>query len=103
VISCPLFEQDSCAGGKKKCGGGEEPVCKQGGAKSLDIIDCEVLQAYAQSGMRVYRAMKMTHYDRRTIANRLTNIRKKTNIDPREFEGLNALLKIIKEGSETNG
>ena len=65
----------------------------------LDDADIIVLQAYSENGMGVTRTARNTHYDRRTISDRLTRIRLKVGIDPRDFYGLMKLLEII----ETEG
>lgn len=64
----------------------------------LDEADKIVLKAYAGSGMSVTRTARETHYDRRVISNRLTNIHRRVGIDPRDFWGLLNLLRIIDEG-----
>ena len=63
----------------------------------LDDADIIVLKSYSENGMGVTRTARNTHYDRRTISGRLTNIRLKVGIDPRDFFGLANLLRIIDE------
>lgn len=64
----------------------------------LDAADKIALKAYANNGMCVTRTARETHYDRRVISNRLTNIHRRVGIDPRDFWGLMNLLRIIDEG-----
>lgn len=67
--------------------------------EALDDTDVAVLVAYANNGMNVNRAAKSAHYDRRTVSSRLTSIRLRVGIDPRDFWGLNTLMKILKGGA----
>ena len=69
----------------------------------LDDVDMAIIEAYAASGMSVSRTARRAHYDRRTVSNRLTNIRLRVGVDPRDFKGLCQLIKLIEEKGETNG
>ena len=65
---------------------------------ALDEADIAIIYAYANNKMRTQLAAKSAHYDRRTVSERLTNIRLKTSIDPRDFWGLHRLISIIETG-----
>ena len=96
VKKCPLFCRDARGGGLKKLTPKKHWETNTN-ASVLDSVDVDILRAYANCGMRVYRAEQVAHYDRRTISQRLTNIRLKTGVDPREFSGLVALIELIGE------
>lgn len=66
----------------------------------LDPTDEAIIYAYADNRMRVIRTAKNAHYDKRTVHSRLTNIRLKTGIDPRDFWGLHRLISIIENAKE---
>lgn len=99
VKKCPLFERDACRGGTRRVEK-KKPLPVINGKYSLDQTDCDIIMAYAESGMRTYRTADISHYDRRTVSNRLTSIRLKTGIDPRDFNGLCQLVRIVKKGGE---
>lgn len=57
--------------------------------------DRKILEAYAESRMRATETARLTHYDRRTIYRRLTDIKARTGIDPLTFWGLCQLLGVM--------
>ena len=95
VSKCPLFKRDSFNGGKTHRTRTRE-FSFEDGTITLDEVDIDIILAYAESGMRTYRAASLSHYDRRTVSQRLTSIRLKTGVDPRDFSGLIKLTTIIK-------
>lgn len=70
-------------------------------AALLDDVDEEIILAYANNRMRTLLTAENAHYDRRTVSNRLTSIRLKTGIDPRDFWGLHRLITIIETEKES--
>ena len=65
--------------------------------EALDDTDVAIIRASAECSMRVNQIAKMLHYDRRTISNRLTTIRLRTGIDPRDFWGLHRLILLLED------
>lgn len=99
VKKCPLFKRDAYRGGTRHLEK-KKPIPMNNGKYNLDEMDCDIILAYAESGMRTFRTAEITHYDRRTVSNRLTSIRLKAGIDPRDFNGLCQLVRIVKKGGE---
>ena len=64
----------------------------------LDDADIAILIAYADGGMRTGTAARNSYYDRRTVSTRLTAIRERVGLNPRDFTDLTRLITIIKEG-----
>lgn len=75
---------------KLKLTGGDETK------KELKKGEIETLFLMADNGMSVPRAAKAGFYNRKTIYERLRNIKAKTGIDPRDFYGLQILLRMVK-------
>ena len=63
----------------------------------------QLLEAYAESGMRVKSVAEELHFDRRTVHRKLAMIKKKTGHDPLEFHGLAALLGYERRSNDTDG
>lgn len=66
----------------------------------LSRLEVETIMAFANNGMKVQKTAEAMHYDKRTISQRLSLIRGKTGINPRDFWGLVKLTNIIKEEKE---
>lgn len=64
--------------------------------KELKKGEIETLFLMADNGMNVAKAAKAGFYNRKTIYERLRNIKAKTGIDPRDFYGLWTLLQRVK-------
>ena len=92
VLCLNATDTEAAHGGKEGIAISDESVFE-----ILDEVDFEILVAFAKCGMNVTRTAREIHFDRRTVSNRLTNIRLKCGIDPRDFWGLTNLLRIIDE------
>lgn len=64
--------------------------------KELKKGEIETLFLMADNGMNVAKAANAGFYNRKTIYERLRNIKAKTGIDPRDFYGLLKLLQMVK-------
>lgn len=59
---------------------------------NLSSIECEVLVAYAKSGLIQSKAAKLMYMNSSSVIRYLNKIHKKTGIDPKNFFGLACLL-----------
>ena len=66
----------------------------------LTAAEKETLLLMADNGMNVSRAADEIHYSRKTIYDRLRNVKAKTGIDPTDFWGLHRLLTLIEMEKE---
>ena len=66
----------------------------------LNRVEVETIMAFANNGMKVQKTADAMHYDRRTISQRLSIVRGKTGINPRDFWGLMKLVSIIEKEKE---
>lgn len=72
--------------------------------KGLSEAEKETLFLLADNGMNVARTAVAGFCDRKTVYERLRNIKKKTGVDPRDFYGLWNLLQMVKgERNEADG
>lgn len=97
VKHCPLFVRDGERGGARKARWNSEPLADSDIAAKLDDEDIKIILSYAENGMRVNPCSKELFYDRRTISSKLTGIRLKTGIDPRDYYGLGKLIAYIRK------
>lgn len=65
---------------------------------NLTARDIQIIKAYANSDMRIYKACKIVGADRSTIRWRLSSIYKKSKLDPRKFRDLVVLIHLIEGG-----
>ena len=68
----------------------------------LSDDDRKILTAYADAGMKPRTASKVVHYCECVVHRKLTNIYRKTGIDPRAFRELAILIDAIERGGEGN-
>lgn len=68
----------------------------------LSDDDRKILTAYADSGMKPRTASKVVHYCECVVHRKLTNIYRKTGIDPRAFRELAVLINAIEGGEEND-
>lgn len=102
VKNCPLFVRDGERGGTRKFKLVGVPLSKEDIKGLLEDEDIKIVLSYANNGMRVNPCAQELFYDRRTISTKLTAIRLKTGIDPRDYYGLGKLIAAI-TGEEANG
>ena len=56
-----------------------------------------IITSMANCGLTMNKAAKLMHYGRSTVFYHVEAIRKKTNLDPRNFYGMVKLLEMAKE------
>lgn len=66
----------------------------------LTARDIQIVKAFANSDMRIYKTCKVVGADKTTVRRRLSSIYKKSKLDPRKFRDLVVLIHLIEGGIE---